>query len=282
MVSPGTYGRKTLNDNWVEDRHHSEEALSATGNISKKGARAYETDLAFIGDRYDVLSRLSRIPPRQTYATPDDGFNEKVTTNVSDFMHPRSHPMFASKKQSSPKLINEANAPVCPPEKRPLRGPDSGFGAGMDRHQKDHEGRFWSTTSSEFFGARTGSEPKKEPSVLQGAGVSSEHEENKGYGMSCGQLCGENHCASDNPAINTRTQRSWMPGTDPALTYIHHGGTKKTVPREDNHLSLPVGNGAMSKIRAELKNRNGRLCRTGTHITKGAHNKQGISIFQDD
>lgn len=277
------YSRKTLNDNWVEDRHHSEEALSATGNIHKKAARGYETDLAYIGDRYDVLSRLSRIPPRASFATPDDGFNEKVTTNVSDFMHPRSHPMFASKKQSSPALINTANAPVCPPEKRPLRGPDSGFGAGISRHQKDHESRFWNTSSTDFYGAPSQRrDMKKEPSVHQPAGVSSEHEENRGTGMMCGQLCGEHHCASDNPAIDTRTQRSWMPGTDPALTHIHHGGTKKTLPREDNHLSLPVGDGAMSKIRADLKDRQGRLYRTGTHITKGAHNKKGIAIFQDD
>jgi len=254
MVSPGVYSRKTLNDNWVEDRHHSEEALTATGNIHKKAARGYETDLAYIGDRYDVLSRISRMPPRPSYATPDDGFNEKVTTNISDFMHPRSHPMFATKKHSSPALINTANAPVCPPEKRPLKGPDSGFGAGISRHQKDHESRFWNTTSTDFYGGSgQRRDPKKEPSVHQSAGVSSEFEENRGTGKKCGQMSGENEC--------------WMPGVDP---HIHHGA-KKAMPREDNHLSLPIGDGAMSKIRADLKERQGRLYRTGTSITKGEH-----------
>lgn len=283
MVSTGVFSRKTLNDNWVEDRHHSEEALTATGNFHQKGARKFETDLAYIGDRYDVLARISRMPPRPSYAIPDDGFSEKTTTNIGDFQHPRSHPMFASKKLSAPSLINTANAPVCPPEKRPLNGPGSGFGAGISRHAKDHEGRFWSTTHSEFYGSpsRHGG-GLREPSEHRAAGIDTEHEETKGSGMKCGKLCGENHIESRNPAVDTRIQRSWMAEGDPALTHIHHGGTKKPIPMEDNHLSLPIGNGAMGKIRADLKARQGRLYRTGTHITKGAHQKSGYAIFQDD
>jgi len=284
-MNPGVYSRKTLNDNWVEDRCASEEALTATGNFHKKAARGYETDLAYIGDRYDVLSRISRMPPRPSYAAPDDGFSEKVTTHVGDFQNPRAHPMFASKNLSAPSLIHTGNAPVCPPEKRELKGPGSGFGAAISRHGKDHDQRFWSTSHSDFFGARGASrrgEARRDPSAHHTAGVGTEHEETKGSGMKCGALCGENHCESSNPASDTRTQRSWIPGCDPALTHIHHGGTKKPPPKEDNHLSLPLGDGAMSKIRADLKARQGRLFRAGTNITKGAHQRSGFAVYQDE
>lgn len=280
MVSPGVFSRRTLNDNWVEDRHQPEEALTATGNIHKKTPRGYETDLATIqGDRFDVLSRISRMPPRPTYATPDDGFNEKVTTHTGDFLHPQ---MRAGKKLLTPRLINTANAPVCPPEKRPLKGPDSGFGAGISRHAKHHEDRFFSTTHSEFFGpADRRGKVKMEPSAHAEAGFSTEREENKVTGIACGKLCGEMHRESANPGIDTRIQRAWMPGCDPALTHIHHGGAKNASPREDNHMSLPIGD-TMSKIRNDLKERQGRLFRNGTNITKGSHLKQGVSVFQDD
>lgn len=286
MAFPGVYNRKTLNDNWVEDRCHREEYLSATGNFHKRNARNYETDLAYIGDRYDVLSRISRMPQRESYATPDDGFREKTSTHLEAFQNPRGHPMFAKKNLSAPCLINTANAPVCPPEKRELKGPGSGFGAAISRHEKEHDKRFWSTTHSDFYGAaggtRKGLEARREPSSLHPCGIGSEHEETKGSGMKCGRLCGENHCESTDPARDTHTQRSWIPGVDPALTHIHHGGSRKLPPKEDNHLSLPLGEGSQSKIRADLKARGGRLGRTGTIITKEPHKRSGYAIFQDD
>lgn len=283
MAAIGVYGRKTLNDNWCEDRQHDGDMLTATGNYHKKAARDYETDLAYIGERYDVLSRIPRMPNRQSYAIPHDGFNEQGTTHKGSFGNPKSHPMFSSKKLSAPSLINTANAPVCPPEKRPLKGPNSGFGAAISRHPENHEPRFFSTTHGEFFGHGTrGGESRRDPSHFQAAGVSTEHEEIRSSGMKCGQLCGENFMEHSNPGVDTRTQRAWMPGLDPAIKHIHHGGTKKNAPKEDNHLSLPLGDGAMSKIRADLKERQGRLYRTGTHITKGAHQRSGVAIFQDE
>jgi len=284
MANIGVYSRKTLNDNWVEDRQMSEEALTALSNIHKKKPRSHETDLAYIGDRYDVLTRISRMPPRESFALPDDGFRERLSTNLTDLQHPRSHPMFASKNMSTPSLINTTNAPVCPPEKRPLRGPDSGFGAGISRHAKDHDTRFWTTSNADFFGSAGAGRGngRREPSALNAAGLNTEHEETKGSGMKCGKLCGENHCESHDPAIDTATQRSWMSGVDPALRHIHHGGSKKPAPSEDNHLSLPIGKGAMSKIRGDLKARQGRLYRNGTVITQRPNQKAGHSIFQDD
>lgn len=291
MSIPGVFNRKTLNDNWVEDRCHTEEGLSATGNYHKRCAREYETDLAFISDRYDVLSRTKRMPPRPSYAIPDDGFKETETTQKGDFRNPRAHPMFASKSASTPALINTANAPVCPPEKRELKGPNSGFGSAMDRHGKEEGQFFFATTHTDFYGSHPSpsvvgtlrrKEARRDPALHLSSGLGTEHEETKGSGMKCGKLCGENHCESSNPACDTRTQRSWMPGCDPGLTHIHHGGSRKQPPKEDNHLSLPLGDGAMAKIRADLKARDGRLFRAGTIITKGAAPRSGFAVFQDD
>lgn len=280
----GVYSRKVLTDNWCEDRNHEGDMLSATGNYSKRAARGYETDLAYIGERYDVLSRISRMPKRQSWALPDDGFNEKSTTQGKDYGHPSAHPMFASKRASAsaPCLITTNNAPVGPVEKRPLKGTNSGFGATISRHAVDHEASFFSTTHGDFYGHGVRAKPlKRDPSGHEASGVSSEYEGNKSSGMMCGQLCGENFVVHTDPGRDTRTQRSWMPGLDPAIKNIHHGGAPKALPKEDNHMSLPLGEGVMSKIRADLKERNGRMYRNGTTITKGAHMRSGVSVFQD-
>merc|ERR1719215_2234342 len=101
-------------------------------------------------------------------------------------------------------------------------------------------------------------------------------------GLQCSQLCGEELQETSDPGLDTRTQRSWIPGGDLALAHVHHGGKRQVIPAEDNELSLPVGNGAMSKIRADLQERKGRLYRTATAITKAPHQKAGVRIFQDD
>jgi len=256
--------------------------LSATGNFHKKAPRVPETDMAYIGERYDVLGRISRMPKRQSWALPDDGFNEKSTTNKTELGHPRAHPMFASQRASAPCLINTGNAPVGLEEKRPLKGSSSGFGATLSRHQEDEGQRFFSTTHGEFYGHGTRAKPLKPcPTTFDASGVSTEHEQYRSSGMLCGQLCGENFVVHTDPGRDTRTQRSWMPGLDPAIKHIHHGGVPKVLPKEDNHMSLPLGEGVMVKIRADLKERNGRMFRNGSHITKGAHMRSGVSVFQD-
>mmetsp|Transcript_74033 Transcript_74033/g.205142 ORF Transcript_74033/g.205142 Transcript_74033/m.205142 type:complete len:101 (+) Transcript_74033:1-303(+) len=100
--------------------------------------------------------------------------------------------------------------------------------------------------------------------------------------MKCGQLCGEAFREVDDPALDTRTQRAWMPGGDPGIGHAHLGGVRHPPPGEDNELSLPLGDGAMNKVRADLAARKGRLCRVATNITKGAHQTGGVRVFQDD
>lgn len=283
-MAVGVYGLSTLQDNWLEDRFAPKGSLNVTSQLHRKAARAVETDLAYIGDRYDVLARISRMPFRESYAIPDDGFCERVRTSSVDFANPRERPEFSGGRATAPALITTANAPVRPPETRELPGPQSGFGASLPRHEGVHDRRFWNTTRGDFFGEGIRSKlPKMDPADpdLRSAGVSTEHEEARQQGLRVGKLCGEAYNETDNPAANSRTQRSWLYEPDASLRNIHLGGKRTYVPPKDNECSLPIGEGSMSKVRADLKARNGRLYHTATFITKGKGHRSGISIFED-
>lgn len=282
-MAVGIYGMKTLNDNWAEDRVQPPGSLTVTGDLDQRRARKLETDLAYIGERYDVLGRISRIPLRPSYATPDDGFRETISTNRNDLREPKSYPTFARRQLSAPALINTANAPVCPPEKRELDGPLTGFGASLQRHQPNFDQRFWNTTHGDNFGEGSRKRLVKLcPTTKHPSGVSSEADQKRVTGMQCGALCGEFFRETSDPARDTRTQRAWIAGSDAALRNVHMGGKKPQAPRLDNELSLPLGEGAMVKVRQDLQDRQGRLSRVATCITKGAHLKAGMSLFQDD
>eukprot|EP00930_Biecheleria_cincta_P015679 TRINITY_DN12996_c0_g3_i1.p2 TRINITY_DN12996_c0_g3~~TRINITY_DN12996_c0_g3_i1.p2 ORF type:complete len:315 (+),score=62.90 TRINITY_DN12996_c0_g3_i1:98-946(+) len=282
-MATGVFGMRTLNDNWFEDRFQPEGGLSATANLHRKTPRAYETDLAYIGERYDVLGRISRCPPRASYAFPDDGFDEKGTTGLFDFADPRSRSDWGKGKALAPTMITTENAPVCPPETRELPGERSGFGAHIHRHGEQHGKSFFNTTMGDYYGEGSRqATPRRCPAMAEAAGVSTKEEEARVQGLRVGLLCGEAYCGSDNPACNTRMQRSWLYEADPALRNIHHGGTRRDVSKFDSELSLPMHEGAMSKVRADLQERKGRLYRTATVITKGRGHKAGVSIFQDE
>eukprot|EP00927_Polykrikos_kofoidii_P032762 TRINITY_DN27806_c0_g1_i1.p1 TRINITY_DN27806_c0_g1~~TRINITY_DN27806_c0_g1_i1.p1 ORF type:complete len:284 (+),score=40.56 TRINITY_DN27806_c0_g1_i1:99-950(+) len=282
-MAVGTYTQKTLNDQWFEDRQQPPGALSATGGIHLKQARKYETDIAYIGERYDVLNRISRIPPRPSFAMPDDGFRKWEKTSLVDFAHPRTRKEFVAKPPEKPRLITTESVPeVSYEERRPLPGSKRGFGSVLNRHEENHDMRFWSTTSGDFFGEGTRRfHQRSEPSLRRPAGVSTEDTEHRAHGVQVGLLTGEKFNDSNDAASNTRTQRAWLYQSDPSLTNVHLGGTKPRPSVVDNALSLPLGEGAMSKVRADLKERKGRLYRTATTVTKGLGERSGINIFQD-
>jgi len=285
-MATGVFNKNVLNDNWFEDRLAPEGSLDVTSGLTRKTARPPETDLAYVGERYDVLARISRIPARPSFALPDDGFNETVRSSAIDFADPRTRKEVKGGKAEAPKLINTLNAPVLPPEKRALDGPERGFGSALPQHPANHEQRLWSTSVGEFFGESLSrlKPARLDPGhpELQAAGMSTEHEEARIQGLKVGVLCGENFNNSADPGLNSRTQRSWLYQPDASLRHIEEfGGLKRNLPPSDNELSLPLGNGAMSKVRADLKERQGRLFRTATYITKGKGQRGGISIFQD-
>jgi hypothetical protein len=287
MASAFVYGQKTLNDNWYEDRHQPPGSLTGSGDPSKRNVRKYESEIAYIGERYDVLTRISRVPQKPSYATPHDGFNEKARTSSVDFAHPRSRKDFVAKPPEKPKFITTETVPeVCHEERRPLPGNARGFGAVLNRHEENHDQRHWNTSTGDSFGYGVGSRRnimRREPSEIpHGSGVSTEHEEGRSQGLRVGILCGEEYRDRGEPASDTRTQRSWLYTHDASLRNIHHGGSRPNLPKFDNELSVPIGEGAMAKVRADLKERQGRLFRTATQITKGRDKRPGIAIFKDD
>lgn len=282
-MAVGVYNRRTLNDNWFEDRLQPPENLSTTLTLDKKAARPVETDFAAAGgQRHELLSRISRMPPRRTYATPDDGYHERDSSYRKEFPQPLSR---ATKgHQSAPALINTENAPVKGEEPRPLSGPASGFGAGINRHdERHHEKRYLSTTYGDFHGYNStwrGTE-RTCNSLMAHAGMTSEAEEKRVTGLKVGRLVGESHRESSNPAVDSRTQRAWLYSEDASLRNIHLGGRRGPPAQPDNELSLPLGDGAMSKVRADLKSRKGFLYQQASYITKGKDKRKGLAIWQD-
>lgn len=277
------YSPRTLNGNWFEDRLQPQEALSATSRFHERSPRDFETDLARLGEKYDVLPRVSRMPPRVSYAAPDDGFSIRFRTSAVDFADPKSRTEFVKGKVTSPCMINTANAPVCPPELRPLPGPLSGFGAAINRHGEGHGQHSFNTTNGDFYGPPTHRHPPRpDPCEEPRAGLGTEQEEQKVQSKRLGRLCAEKYTASTDPAVDTRTQRSWLYNEDPPLRHVERGGAAPPLSARDNALSLPLGDGHISKVRADYRERQGRLFRTGTEITKAKEQLAGVKIFLDD
>jgi len=279
----GIYNRRTLNDNWFEDRLQPPENLSATLTLHKKAPRPVESDFASVGGhRPELLSRISRMPPRRSYATPDDGFNERQSTCMASFSQPLSR---ATKgHQSAPALITTENAPVKGEEQRPLSGPSNGFGAGINRHdERYHEKRYLNTSYGDFHGYNNSWRRAERTcnSLRAHAGLNSEAEEKRVTGVKVGRLVGEEHRESSNPSVDTRTQRAWLYNEDSSLRNVHLGGRRGVPSQPDNELSLPLGDGAMSKVRAELKSRSGFLYQQASYITKGKDKRKGLAIWQD-
>lgn len=275
----------TLQGNWVEDRLQPEGSLSVTGGLHQRKARKYESDIAYVGERYDVLSRISRLPNRPSYATPDDGFRERDCTYRTCYAHPRSRSEYVFKPPAKPRMITSESVPeVAFDNRRPIPGKkQSGFGALLDRHDKTEGQRFWETASGAFYGEGD-HKPKQRAHIDDGmgpGGQSTEREEHRPTGMQVGCLCGENFNESTDPSKNTRSQRSWMYQTDPALSNVAYGGAKPKVRGADNALSIPIGDGAMAKVRQNLKERNGKLYRSASLVTKGMDKRYGVNIFSD-
>mmetsp|Transcript_89336 Transcript_89336/g.251515 ORF Transcript_89336/g.251515 Transcript_89336/m.251515 type:complete len:286 (-) Transcript_89336:121-978(-) len=285
MAALGTFSPRTLNDNWFEDRTQPSGALSATGGLSLKHPRPYETDITAVGARYDVLSRISRMPPRESYAFPDDGFREKDATTAVDFVDPRTRKEFITTRIATPRMIVHESVPeICCEERRPIPGNLRGFGAVLNRHEENHDRRFFNTTMEDFHGEGDRLPPMRivPDERHPAAGLSTTMEQSRVQGVKLSELTGEKHTRSLNPACDTKTQRAWLYHDDPSLQNVHLGGIRRTPRKFDNELSLPMPDCTMAKVRADLEERKGRLYRVATNITKGPESRPGVSIFQDD
>lgn len=288
-MAVGVYGMKTLNANWCEDRIAPAGSLNVTGGLDQRQARKYESDIAYIGERYDVLNRISRLPFRESYATPDDGFREKERTSRADFAPPRSRKEFVWHPPAAPRfLTSETIAEVRFEERRPVPGKGcTGFGAVLKKHDHTDGQRFFETAHGDFYGEgcrkkALGQHTQSCPSLLNHGGVSTEHEQNRANGLQVGVLCGENFTNTGDPSKDSHVQRAWLYMKDPGLDNVHLGGPKPRAKGPDvGGMSVPIGDGAMTKIRESLKARNGKLPRNSTTITTGLQHKPGMNMFQD-
>jgi len=179
-------------------------------------------------------------------------------------------------------LTAESIPEVCHDERRPILGTTRGFGSVLDRHDDNHGIRHWNTSSQDAFGIgeRKLRGSRSDPAILLPCGLSSKHVDERCAGMKVGVLCGEEFRNTGNPSNDTMVQRAWV--QDASLRNIHHGGTKPRVRGQDNFLSVPIGDGAMSKIRQSLEDRQGKLFKVATNITKGRDKRPGVAIFKDD
>jgi len=84
------------------------------------------------------------------------------------------------------------------------------------------------------------------------------------------RLCGEKFQEGVDPSMDTRIQRSWLYFEDPSLD--RNGLPQEERPKEDNELSLPLGDGAQEVIMRNLEYRithgTGMLYKSKTDVTK--------------
>jgi hypothetical protein len=283
MTQAFPYSLQTLNGNWFEDRLQPPGCNLAT--TSKKVSRPIESEIANISDRYDVLQRISRNVPRESYATPDDGFRETTPLKATDYAHPMSRKEVVRNPPEKPRFITTETVPeVCYEERRPIPGNTRGFGAVLNRHEENHDQRFWNTTTGDVFGkGDTRPRPRLESSGMRAAGTSVHQVTVKVGGLKTGKLCGEDYREGEDPAADTRIQRSWLYSQDPSIKHIGSAGKKPALPAADNELSLPIGEMLRnSKKLQEDRERRGLLFRTGTDITQGRGYRYGMSVFQDE
>ncbi|KAF4712797.1 hypothetical protein FOZ63_015565, partial [Perkinsus olseni] len=111
------------------------------------------------------------------------------------------------------------------------------------------------------------------------AGVSVQDEARAPHGLKDGRYIPIDLADGDVSAacLSTAVQRTWLPGADPGLTFVdQYGGKRDSTPKVDNELSLPLGEGSMEKVTAELAARGDKLYRKTTLITKGKDQRPGM------
>merc|ERR1719191_1022916 len=201
----------------------------------------------------------------------------------SDFTHPNTRTEFIQ-SQGKPKFITTETIPeVCYEERRPVPGMKKGFGAVLNRHEKNHGRTFYNTTHEDHFGTSPEGarrpQPRLEAHPMKPSGTSVLETAGRSEGVLVGQLCGEDYKKVADPSADTHIQRAWLYFQDPALTNLHHGGKRNPLGTKDNELSLDIGEGQHVKDMKAQSARGGMIYKTGTQITKGKGERYGPSIF---
>lgn len=282
MSLPCPYGRKTLVHNWYEDRGHPGDVERDFPELRE--LRPFETDIANLSKSFSVLERITRCPAHKSQGTiADYGYREQGSSLQDDFQHPDKRTNFVRRSASVPQFVTTSTVPELVPEmRRPVNGPRTGYGAVLQRHAKDSDAVYFTTSSRDAIGY-----PKPVPgydrSTFRASGIGVLDVADRGEGMAVGVLAGEVYKPDVDPSERTQVQRSWLYETDAALRNVaKYGGRKAPPGLKDNYMSLPLGEGGHRKNHATLVSLGGRLPRVSTAITTGKEKTYGINIFQDD
>jgi hypothetical protein len=275
------YSRKILVGNWFEERYAEQQPERDFPDL--RTVRPEETDLCDVTSGHGAhaaLTRLKRMYPHISTCTLDDGF--RVVESVSQATYvpytPRSKLAIAPPEaaEAAGFITNETVPEVIHEERRPVKGPASGFGAVLQRHRPETDKRILETSYTATFGAYT---PRRaqDRSLRIAAGKAALDYGH--HGLRVGELTGEVYKGKADPSVATQVQRAWT--DDPAMSFISYGGPKPKPPKTDNALSLPLGEGDMKRQRELLAKRGGKFYLNTTSITTGKGNLYGIHLFQD-
>ena len=189
------------------------------------------------------LGRIQRVHKWKTdNLIPDDGFREMKTINQAEIQNPQVHRV---KEQPTLRMINKYNIAELSLVDRPIQGTRSGFGSVINRHEQNHDQRFFSTTNHDFMGKPEAAIPYDKVNV-QGVSQAGGHmramEDQKIKTLTA--LCGEvDKQMEADPQERTDVQRSWMYGVDGGVKHVRQGPAKPQKQPFDNALSLPLGDG---------------------------------------
>ncbi|KAF4736250.1 ER membrane complex subunit 3 [Perkinsus olseni] len=283
------FSASTLVHNWYEERLANEEAPQP--GIGDKLLRKSESGISsVVHDRLHVVTRIGRVKQRDTSGTLLlDPRWRLFTSEQADSFRP-APPNERTKAVEAPLINDETILELLHNERRQV--PEDGV-VPRFKPVDQHGYRSWDTTSGVAYSPPEGTSISEAnargPSESdRPAGVSVQDEARAPHGLKVGCLTGERYIPIDladgdvsAACLSTAVQRTWLPGPDPGLTFVdQYGGKRDSTPKVDNELSLPLGEGSMEKVSAELAARGDKLYRKTTLITKGRDQRPGISFFK--
>jgi|TARA_B110000305_G_C19315098_1_gene575992 hypothetical protein len=173
------------------------------------------------------------------------------TIAQTELVNPKEHTI---KEKPVLSMIHKYNIAELALVDRPVRGPENGFGTVINKHETGHD-RLWRNTSSaeaHGYGLKLSAfdEKQKYDKQERTQGGLREPRPFVEQGVKCiSGLTGEVY-KIDDPQESTDVQRSWLYTTDASLTAaqkIMQTGKVDQKLKEDNALSLPLGDGERAK-----------------------------------
>ena len=147
-------------------------------------------------------------------------------------------------------MIRKENLTDLLRKPRDIGGPESGFGSKLPRHEPIHDARHFDTTYGAYHGSALKESAKEivqefQKTLTMAAGKDAPAKSKIRQVM---PLVGESIRTNNDPQHDTEAQRTWINKTDSAIEAVKEGKVPKELPKYDNALSIPLGEG----YRAEM------------------------------